>query len=117
MTLLALQNALRWGSQCLLWVKMRTGAISAPGPLFPQCRTFAIAVSHSGLARHLQRSDLLISFQLTHQCVLDIGGHREAPNDIRPKGDRRRRYQLLRQHDDVEIVIKMVPPATMLGPA
>jgi hypothetical protein len=26
-------------------------------------------------AENLQRSDLLISFQLTHQYLLDIGGH------------------------------------------
>ena len=60
---------------------------------------------------------LPILFQLIQQCVIDIGRYREAPNDLRPKVDRGRSYQLLRQRDDVKIVVKMVPLPAMLGPA
>ena len=54
MTLLALQNALRWGSQCLLWVKRRLSNVWQALPLCLRFQTY----SYIAAARYVTKRRL-----------------------------------------------------------
>ena len=85
---------------------------------FPQCRDI-IAGTAKGKRpyKRLVAISRRISFELRQQYVLDIDRYGDPSNDLWPKVDRRRCYQLLRQRDDMKIVVKMVPLPAMLGVA
>ena len=65
----------------------------------------------------LRPRPLLVSFQLGEQYLLSIFGYGEAPDHFRPKLNRRRGKQVLRQRHEVKIVVEMVSKPAMLGMA
>jgi hypothetical protein len=77
-------------------------AFRAESGLSPMPDIFAGRIKGSGHGR------LLIAFELSQQEVRDISWHWDPPDDVRPKVDRWRTYQLLRQSYDMKIVVKMV---------
>ena len=87
--------------------------------LRPRCfAAFAlISKVKNGPTCSLSRRPLPISFQLGQQYLLKILGHGEASNHFRPKLNRWRGKQVLRQRHEVKIVVEMVSKPAMLGMA